>query len=46
MYKNDGVTRRYSKKRDKSSKSSERTSDYFLSKIDSMMNMIRLAIAN
>jgi len=40
------IKKRYSKKRDKSCKSSERTSDYFLSKIDSMMNMIRLAIAN
>ena len=36
---------RYSKKRDKSSKGSERTNDYFLSKIDSMINMIRLAIS-
>jgi hypothetical protein len=37
--------KRYSKKRDKTSKGSERTDDYFLSKIDSMIHMIRLAIA-
>ena len=37
--------KRYSKKRDKTSKASERTNDYFLSKIDSMINMIHLAIA-
>jgi hypothetical protein len=36
--------KRYSKKRDKSSKGSERTDDYFLTKIESMINMIRLAI--
>lgn len=36
--------KRYSKKRDKTCKGSERTNDYSLSKIDSMMNMIRLAI--
>ncbi|GAB1415584.1 hypothetical protein MASR2M117_09900 [Paludibacter sp.] len=36
--------KRYSKKRDKGSKGSERTNDYFLSKIDSTINMIRLAI--
>jgi hypothetical protein len=37
--------KRFSKKRDKSSKGSERTNDYFLSKIDSMINMIRRAIS-
>lgn len=37
--------KRYSKKRDKASKGSERIDDYSLSKIDSMINMIRLAIA-
>jgi hypothetical protein len=37
--------KRYSKKRDKSSNGSERTNDYFLSKIDSMIKMIRLAIS-
>jgi hypothetical protein len=37
--------KRFSKKRDKSSKGSDRTNDYFLSKIDSMIHMIRLAIA-
>jgi len=36
--------KRFSKKRDKSSKGIERTSDYTLSKIDSMIKMIRLAI--
>jgi len=36
--------KRYSKKRDKSSKGSERLNDYFLTKIASMINMIRLAI--
>ena len=36
--------KRYSKKRDKSSKGSERTDDYFLTKIESLINMIRLAI--
>lgn len=36
---------RYSKKRDKDSKGRERTNDYFLSKIDSMIKMIRLAIS-
>ena len=37
--------KRYSKKRNKSSKGNERVNDYFLTKIDSMINMIRLAIA-
>jgi hypothetical protein len=37
--------KRFSKKRDKSSKGSERTEDYFLTKIESMINMIHLAIA-
>ena len=37
--------KRYSKKRHNSSKGSERVNDYFLSKIDSMINMIRIAIA-
>jgi len=37
--------KRFSKKRQKSSKSSERVNDYFLSKIESMINMIRLAIS-
>jgi len=37
--------KRYSKKRDNASKGSERSNDYFLSKIDSMIHMIRLAIA-
>jgi hypothetical protein len=37
--------KRYTKKRDKTSKASERTNDYFLTKIESMINMIRLAIA-
>ena len=37
--------KRYSKKRDKSSKATERIDDYFISKIDSMINMIRLSIA-
>jgi hypothetical protein len=37
--------KRYSKKRDSASKGIERTNDYYLSKIDSMINMIRLAIA-
>jgi len=37
--------KRFSKKRDKSSKGSERTNDYFLSKIDSMLNMLRRAIS-
>lgn len=37
--------KRYSKKRDKSSKGNERVNDYFLTKINSMINMIRLAIA-
>ncbi|MHB9142106.1 MAG: IS4 family transposase [Paludibacter sp.] len=37
--------KRYSKKRDKTSKAIERTNDYFLTKIESMINMIRLAIA-
>ena len=36
--------KRYSKKRDKASKGSERTDDYFLTKIESLINMIRLAI--
>jgi len=36
--------KRYSKERDKSSKGSEGTNDYFLSKIDSMINIIRRAI--
>jgi IS4 transposase len=36
--------KRYSKKRDKSSKGSERTDDYFLTKIESLIKMIRLAI--
>lgn len=39
------IKKRYSKKRPALSKGSERVEDYFLSKIDSMMNMIRLAIA-
>ncbi len=37
--------KRYSKKRDKSSMSSERVNEYFMSKIESMINMIGLAIA-
>jgi hypothetical protein len=37
--------KRYSKKRDKSSKGSERVNEYFTSKIESMINMIRLAIS-
>ncbi len=37
--------KRYSKKRNKSSKGSERTNDFFLTKIESMINMIRLAIS-
>lgn len=37
--------RRYSKKRDKSSKESERVNEYFISKIESMINMIRLSIS-
>ncbi|MFV0391786.1 MAG: transposase, partial [Paludibacteraceae bacterium] len=37
--------RRYSKKRYNSSKGRERTNDYFLTKIESMINMIRLAIS-
>jgi hypothetical protein len=37
--------KRFTKKRHKSSKGSERVNDYFLSKIDSMINMIRLAIS-
>jgi len=37
--------KRYSKRRDKSSNGSERVNDYFLSKIDSMIQMIRLAIS-
>jgi hypothetical protein len=37
--------KRYNKKRQKSSKGNERIEDYFLSKIDSMINMIRLAIS-
>jgi len=37
--------KRFSKKRHKSSKGSERANDFFLSKIDSMINMIRLAIS-
>jgi predicted nucleic acid-binding Zn finger protein len=36
---------RFSKKRNKSSKGNERVTDYFLSKIESMIEMIRLAIA-
>jgi hypothetical protein len=38
------IKKRYSKRRDKSSKGNERVNDYYLSKIDSMINMIRLAI--
>jgi len=37
--------KRFSKKRHKSSKGNERVNDYFLSKIESMINMMRLAIA-
>jgi hypothetical protein len=37
--------KRFSKKREKSSKGSERVNDYFLNKIDSMINMIRRAIS-
>ncbi len=37
--------KRYSKKRDKDSKGNDRTNNYFLSKIDSMIKMIRLAIS-
>ncbi|MDA3880907.1 MAG: transposase [Prolixibacteraceae bacterium] len=37
--------KRFSKKRHKSSKGNERVNDYFLSKIESMIKMIRLAIA-
>ena len=37
--------KRYTKKRDKTNKASDRTNDYFLTKIESMINMIRLAIA-
>ncbi|MGC9151841.1 MAG: IS4 family transposase [Microbacter sp.] len=39
------IKKRYSKKRDASDKGSEREQEYFLSKIDSMIKMIRLAIA-
>jgi len=37
--------KRYSKKRDKSNKGNERVNEYFISKIESMINMIRLAIS-
>jgi len=37
--------KRYSKKRDKSSKGSERVNEYSVSKIESMIDMIRLAIS-
>lgn len=39
------IKKRFSIKRHKSSKGCERTGDNFLSKIDSMINMIRLAIS-
>jgi len=39
------IKKRYSKKRDKSSMGSKRVDEYFLSKIESMINMIGLAIA-
>jgi len=37
--------KRYSKRRDKSDKGTERVNEYFFTKIASMINMIRLAIA-
>ena len=39
------IKKRYSKKRDKSSMGGKRVDEYFLSKIESMVKMIRLAIA-
>ena len=39
------IKKRYSKKRPTLSKGGERVDDYFLSKINSMINMIRLAIS-